>query len=120
MSESKPSEEPRPEAGTPAPEAAPATAALPAPESARAGLDFVLDVPLHVTVEIGSSRMLVKEVLQLDTGAVIELDRMTGEPVDVLVNGRRVARGEVTMVGERLAVRLLQIEGRALIESQGS
>ncbi len=79
---------------------------------ARAKLGFVLDVPLRVTVEIGCARMRVGEVLQLNRGSVIELDRMTGEPVDVLVNGRLVAHGEVTTVGERLAVRLLDMVGR--------
>lgn len=77
----------------------------------RSGLDFVLDVPLRVTVEIGSTRMLVAEVLQLDKGSVVELDRLAGEPADVLVNGRLVGRGEVTMVEDRLAVRLLEIDG---------
>jgi flagellar motor switch protein FliN/FliY len=77
----------------------------------RTGLDFVLDVPLRVTVEIGSTRMLVAEVLQLDKGSVVELDRLSGEPADVLVNGRLVGRGEVTMVEDRLAVRLLEIDG---------
>jgi flagellar motor switch protein FliN/FliY len=82
-------------------------------KGARSGLDFVLDVPLRVTVEIGSTRMLVAEVLQLDKGSVVELDRLAGEPADVLVNGRLVGRGEVTMVEDRLAVRLLEIDGGA-------
>lgn len=79
----------------------------------RSGLDFVLDVPLRVTVEIGSTRMLVAEVLQLDKGSVVELDRLAGEPADVLVNGKLVGRGEVTMVEDRLAIRLLEIDGGA-------
>lgn len=80
--------------------------------AAGSELDFVLDVPLRVEVRIGETRMRVGEVLQLDKGSVIELDRMAGDPVDVLVNGRLIARGEVTTVGERLAVRLLELANR--------
>ena len=76
----------------------------------RTGLDFVMDVPLRVTVEIGTAQMLVGEVLQLGRGSVVELDRMAGEPADVLVNGRAVARGEITLVDDRLAVRILDVE----------
>lgn len=92
-------------------EAAAAPRIAPGAARGRSGLDFVLDVPLRVTVEIGSTRMLVAEVLQLDKGSVVELDRLAGEPADVLVNGRLVGRGEVTMVEDRLAVRLLEIDG---------
>lgn len=85
----------------------------PAPRGSASGeLDFVLDVPLEVRVEIGSARLRVGEVLQLDKGSVIELDRMAGDPADVLVNGRVVAKGEITTVDDRLAVRLLEIAGR--------
>ena len=100
-----------------APDAKPGPAAGKRIEPARRGadageLDFVLDVPLEVRVEIGSARLRVGEVLQLDKGSVVELDRMAGDPADVLVNGRLVARGEVTTVDDRLAVRLLEIAGR--------
>jgi flagellar motor switch protein FliN/FliY len=81
--------------------------------TASGELDFVLDVPLQVEVRIGETRMRVGEVLQLDKGSVIELDRMAGDPVDVLVNGRLIARGEVTTVGDRIAVRLLELANRA-------
>ena len=77
----------------------------------QSGLDFVLDVPLRVTVEVGGARMLVRDVLQLAKGSVVELDRMSGEPADVLVNGRLVARGEITVEDERLAVRLIEVVG---------
>jgi flagellar motor switch protein FliN/FliY len=69
----------------------------------------VSDVPVTLTVEIGSSRMLLREVLQLDAGSVVELDRESGELADVLVNGRLVARGDVTVVDERLAVRIVEV-----------
>lgn len=96
-------------------EAAPSARRIePARPGAESGeLDFVLDVPLEVRVEIGSARLRVGEVLQLDKGSVVELDRMAGDPADVLVNGRLVAKGEVTTVDDRLAVRLLEIAGRA-------
>ncbi len=81
-----------------------------APGAGPSGLlDLVSDVPVTLTVEIGSSRMLLREVLQLDTGSVVELDRDSGELADVLVNGRLVARGDVTVVDDRLAVRIVEM-----------
>jgi flagellar motor switch protein FliN/FliY len=85
-----------------------------------ASLDFVLDVPLRLTVEIGSARMLVRDVLQLGKGSVVELDRMTGEPADVYVNERLVARGEVTVVEQRLAVKIVEIVDRGAAPRRGS
>ncbi|MCA9509084.1 MAG: flagellar motor switch protein FliN [Myxococcales bacterium] len=70
---------------------------------------FVMDVPLRVTVEIGAAQMLLQEVLQLDKGSVIELDRGADEPADVLVNGRLVARGEVAIVDDRLGIRIVEL-----------
>lgn len=101
------------------PTVVPASAAAPAAQADRAGLDFVLDVPLRLTVEIGSAQMLVAEVLQLDEGSVVELDRMAGEPADVLVNGRIVGRGEITLVEDRLAVRILELDGRGPASGRG-
>ncbi len=113
----------RPAAPAVTPRAEAKAAAAPAPTAASAGaagnLDFVLDVPLRVTVEIGSAEMRVAELLQVDKGSVIELDRLAGEPADVLVNGRFVARGEVTVVDDRLAVRILEIDGRSVGRSEG-
>ncbi len=100
------------EASPAAPAAAGAAAEAEAPgtgDGSRLGL--VLDVPLEVTVEIGSARMRVREILQLAKGSVIELDRPAGEPADVLVNGRVIARGEVTVVEGRLSVRIVEIVG---------
>jgi flagellar motor switch protein FliN/FliY len=79
------------------------------PDAAGGLLDLVSDVPVTVTVEMGSSRMLLREVLQLDAGSVVELDRESGELADVLVNGRLVARGDVTVVDDRLAVRIVEV-----------
>lgn len=82
----------------------------------RGSLDLVIDVPLRVTVQVGSASMLVREVLQFGKGSVIELDRAAGEPADVLVNGRLLARGEVTVEDDRLAVRIVEM----LVEPPGS
>jgi flagellar motor switch protein FliN/FliY len=71
-------------------------------------MDFVSDVPLRVTVEIGATRLLLREVLALDEGSVVELDRDSGELADILVNGRLVARGDVTNVDDRLAIRIVE------------
>lgn len=69
----------------------------------------LLDVPLHVTVELGRTKMPISDVLQLAQGAVIELDKMAGEPLDVLLNGRLVARGEAVVIGERFGIRITTI-----------
>ena len=76
-------------------------------------LDLVIDVPLRLTVEVGSSRMLVRDVLQLSKGSVIELDRASGDPADVLINGRLLARGELVTEDDRLTVRIVETLGDA-------
>lgn len=80
-----------------------------APADAANDLEFLVDVPLRLTVEIGSSKLLLREVLQLGKGSVIELDRDSGEPADVFVNGRLIARGDVTSIDNRLAVRIVEL-----------
>ncbi len=75
----------------------------------NASLDLVMDVAVRVTVEVGSARLRVRDVLQFAKGSVIELDRAAGEPADLLVNGRLLARGEVTVVDDRLAVRVVEV-----------
>jgi len=72
-------------------------------------LDFILDVPLQVSVHIGSTRMLIKELLQLGQGSIIELNKIAGEPMDVLVNDRLIARGEVVVVNDKFGIRLTDI-----------
>lgn len=72
-------------------------------------LDLLLDVPLSVTVELGRVKMPVRNLLALGAGSVIELSKIAGEPLDVLVNGRTVARGEAVMVNEKFGVRLTEI-----------
>ncbi len=72
-------------------------------------LDFILDIPLEVTVEMGRTRMLINDLLQLGQGSVIELNRLAGEPLDVLVNSKLVARGEVVVVSEKFGIRITDI-----------
>jgi len=75
----------------------------------RQGLDFILDIPLKVSVELGRTQMLVNDLLQLGQGSVIELSKLAGEPMEVLVNQKLVARGEVVVVNEKFGVRLTDI-----------
>lgn len=72
-------------------------------------LDFILDIPLKVTVELGRSKMAIRDVLQLAQGSVIELSKFAGEPLEVLVNDKLVARGEVVVVNEKFGIRLTDI-----------
>lgn len=101
---------------TPAAAAEPAPAAAPAPAAPRlssvpSGLELLHDVELAVTVELGRTRMLVRDVLELVPGSVIELDRAAGSPVDVLVNGTMIARGEVVVIDEEFGVRITEVIG---------
>lgn len=82
-------------------------AAAPAPSDR--GVDLILDVALQVRVELGSTQMTVEEVLALGPGSVVELDRLAGEPVDIVVNDRLIARGEVVVVEENFGVRITEI-----------
>lgn len=73
------------------------------------GLELLKDVPLKVTVELGRARMSVRDVLGVRNGSIVELDRPAGAPVDILVNGVLIARGEVVVVDERFGVRVTEI-----------
>ena len=73
------------------------------------GLDLLLDIPLEISVELGRVKMLVKEVVELGTGSIVEIDKAAGEPVDVMVNGRLVARGEVVVIEDNFGVRITEI-----------
>jgi flagellar motor switch protein FliN len=79
------------------------------PDEAPGDLDLVLDVPVEVTVEIGRTTMTIGETLAIGPGSIITLNKMTGEPVDLLVNGRRIARGEVVAIDEEFGLRVTQI-----------
>lgn len=72
-------------------------------------LDFILDIPLKVSVELGRTQIMVKDLLQLGQGSVLELDKLAGEPLEILVNGKLVARGEVVVVNEKFGIRLTDI-----------
>lgn len=72
-------------------------------------LDFILDIPLKVSVELGRTKVVIKDLLQLGQGSVLELDKLAGEPLEVLVNGKLVARGEVVSVNEKFGIRLTDI-----------
>lgn len=72
-------------------------------------IDMILDIPVQLTVELGRTRIAIKNLLQLAQGSVIELDGMAGEPMDVLVNGCLIAQGEVVVVNEKFGIRLTDI-----------
>ena len=78
-------------------------------EVKEANLDLILDIPLSVTVELGRSKMLINDLLQLGQGSVVELTKLVGDPLEVLVNDKLVARGEVVVVNEKYGVRLTDI-----------
>jgi flagellar motor switch protein FliN/FliY len=85
-----------------------------APHAAGGGgqemnLNLILDVAVTLALEVGRARMSVRELLQLSPGAVVELDRLAGEPLDVLVNGVRIARGEVVVVNDKFGIRLTDV-----------
>jgi flagellar motor switch protein FliN/FliY len=72
-------------------------------------IDLLMDIPLEVRVELGGTRKLLKEVLALGPGSIVELNKLAGEPVDVLVNGQPIAKGEVVVIDENFGVRVSDI-----------
>ena len=107
-------------AADPAPAAPPAPRAEPARlfnelgpaghvAPAKHDIDLVLDIPVQLTVELGRTRMPIKNVLQLAQGSVVELDGLAGEPMNVLVNGCLIAQGEVVVVNDKFGIRLTDI-----------
>jgi flagellar motor switch protein FliN len=85
-----------------------ASAPRPAPGPVQS-LDFILDIPLKVTVELGRSKMAIRDILQLAQGSVVELSKFAGEPLEVLINDKLIARGEVVVVNEKFGIRLTDI-----------
>jgi flagellar motor switch protein FliN/FliY len=73
------------------------------------GLELLMDIPLEISVELGRVKMLVRDVVELSTGSIVEIDKAAGEPVDVMVNGRLVARGEVVVIEDNFGVRITEI-----------
>ncbi|MDR0735614.1 MAG: flagellar motor switch protein FliN [Zoogloeaceae bacterium] len=80
-----------------------------AADSVMNELDMILDIPVQITVELGRTRIAIKNLLQLAHGSVVELDAMAGEPMDVLVNGTLIAQGEVVVVNDKFGIRLTDI-----------
>jgi len=84
----------------------PMAPAMPAPDNS---LELLKDIPLDISVELGRVKMLVREVVELGTGSIVEIEKAAGEPVDVLVNGRLVAKGEVVVIEDNFGVRITEI-----------
>ncbi|MDR2694833.1 MAG: flagellar motor switch protein FliN [Deltaproteobacteria bacterium] len=81
----------------------------PRPDQPKRELDFILDIPLDVSAELGRTRLLINELLQLGQGSVVELNKLAGEPLEIFVNGKLVARGEAVVINEKFGVRLTDI-----------
>ena len=78
-------------------------------EQGERELDFILDIPLELSVELGKTKMLVNDLLQLGQGSIVELNKLAGEPLEVYINRKLIARGEVVVVNEKFGVRLTDI-----------
>ena len=76
-------------------------------------MELILDIPISITVEIGRTKMTIRNLLQLNQGGIVALDRLAGEPLDVLVNGTLVAHGEVVVVNDKYGIRLTDIVSKA-------
>lgn len=77
--------------------------------NAKNDIDIILDIPVQLTVELGRTRIAIRNLLQLAQGSIVELDGMAGEPMDVLVNGCLIAQGEIVVVNEKFGIRLTDI-----------
>lgn len=78
-------------------------------QSGKRDLDFILDIPLEVSAELGRTKLLINELLQLGQGSVVELNKLAGEPLEIYVNGKLVARGEAVVINEKFGIRLTDI-----------
>ena len=72
-------------------------------------LEVILDIPVRISMEVGATKIPIRNLLQLNQGSVVELDRLAGEPLDVLVNGTLIAHGEVVMVNDKFGIRLTDV-----------
>lgn len=88
-------------------------AAAPGSERESRTLDFLYDIPLQVSVEVGRSKILLKDLLKMGEGYVLELDKIAGEPLDLYVNSRLIAKGEAVMVGDKFGIRLTDVVSTA-------
>lgn len=82
-------------------------------KSEEVNLDAIMDIPVHISMEIGRSKISIRNLLQLNQGSVVELDRLAGEPLDVLVNGTLIAHGEVVVVNDKYGIRLTDVVSQA-------
>ena len=87
----------------------PTEATAPENNFKECGIDLLLDIPLNVSVEVGRSHILVRDLLQLQEGSLIELDKLAGEPLDLYINSRLIARGEAVIVNEKFGLRLTDV-----------
>lgn len=83
--------------------------AMPAKKEGNPDLDVILDIPVNISMEVGRTSITIRNLLQLNQGSVIELDRLAGEPLDVLVNGTLIAHGEVVVVNEKFGIRMTDV-----------
>jgi flagellar motor switch protein FliN/FliY len=83
------------------------------PDREIANMDLLMDISLRVTVELGRTRMTLHQVLELQNGSVVELDRLAGDPVDVFINDRLIAHGEVVVVDDKFGVRITELVSHA-------
>ncbi len=110
--EKTPEEEPAPQvADAPGAEAVsePVVAAPKEKKGKPSSMELLLDIPLEITAELGRTRMIINDLLQLGQGSVIELNKLAGEPLEILVNQKLIARGEVVVVNEKFGIRLTDI-----------
>ncbi len=79
------------------------------PPAGDGSMDLILDIPVNITMEVGRTKISIRNLLQLNQGSIVELDRLAGEPLDVLVNGTLVAHGEVVVINEKYGIRLTDV-----------
>jgi len=90
------------------------------PADSNTNINIIMDVPLEMTVELGRAKKTIKEILEMGSGSVVELDKIAGEPVDILVNGKVIAKGEVVVIDENFGVRVLDIVNSNKNKSENS
>ncbi len=93
----------------PGPAGAAPDAGQPGQERGKGNLDLLLDIPLEITAELGRAKMIINDLLQLGQGSVIELNKLAGEPLEILINQKLIARGEVVVVNEKFGIRLTDV-----------
>jgi len=89
------------------------TAKSAAEQKSDRGLNFLYDIPLQISVEVGRSKILLRDLLKMGEGYVIELDKLAGEPLDLYVNSKLIAKGEAVMVGDKFGIRLTDVVSTA-------